>query len=120
MITNFEANKKDTHLQNILRQVNEEFRTNNVIMAFILFGVLTKYLEGLDMEGNPWPKPLPSEETEMLLIDVKAYNQIIEKLSFIEDGCLVPPDGGSPTIHDAMKTAKDIIQILEYETISCD
>ncbi len=32
-----------------------------------------------------------------------------EKLAFIADGCLVPPDGGSPDICDYMKAANEAL-----------
>ena len=32
-----------------------------------------------------------------------------EKLAFISDGCLVPPDGGSPDIYDYMKAANEAL-----------
>ena len=39
--------------------------------------------------------------------------QIRDELLFIADGCLVPPDGGSPDIYDAMASAKRALIALD-------
>lgn len=35
-----------------------------------------------------------------------ANAQLVEALKFIAGGCLVPPDGGSPTLQDAIEAAE--------------
>lgn len=41
-----------------------------------------------------------------------ALNEIEEELKFIANGCLVPPDGGSPTLDDAVRAAKQALTQL--------
>ncbi len=36
-----------------------------------------------------------------------------EKLEFIAGGCLVPPDGGSPNLRDAIESAREALEILK-------
>lgn len=39
--------------------------------------------------------------------------RVRELLQFSANGCLVPPDGGSPTIQDHIDTAKEALRILD-------
>ncbi len=38
---------------------------------------------------------------------------VIDKLEFISSGCLVPPDGGSPDIMDAVNAAKEAMGAIK-------
>lgn len=44
---------------------------------------------------------------------IEDLKQVRDELLFIADGCLVPPDGGSPDIYDAMASAKRARTTLE-------
>lgn len=53
------------------------------------------------------------EETAPKAINIKKLqkqNEIMRKaLKFIQSGCLVPPDGGSPDLMDAVKCAEEAL-----------
>lgn len=53
-MTDFEKNKRDGHLANLLRQVREPLQSNNPVQAYICLQNLEKYLYGLRMDGSPW------------------------------------------------------------------
>lgn len=36
--------------------------------------------------------------------------QLVDALKFIENGCLVPPDGGSPDLQDARNAARKALE----------
>ena len=53
-MTDFERNKTDAHLANLLRQVREELQDNKPVRAFIVLKVLENYLYGMRFDGTPW------------------------------------------------------------------
>jgi len=53
-MTDFEANKKDSHLRNLIRQVREQLQANSPVQAYINLGILENYVYGLRMDGSPW------------------------------------------------------------------
>lgn len=55
------------------------------------------------------------DKEEVHVIEKSAFDKVVEALKFIANGCLVPPDGGSPCIDDAIKEARQILKELGYE-----
>lgn len=54
-----------------------------------------------DLKSKPSPAPV--------------LEKVRELLEFSANGCLVPPDGGSPTIQDHIDTAKEALALLDQQ-----